>query len=103
VGPGPFWTGAENHALTGIRSPDFSARSESLYRLSCRGPRKVIEEKKSILPAGIETELVLKNTKKNKDVSDTENSEIRNTYLLQALSIVSSNRSPVLLLSVGSR
>jgi len=32
--PGPFWTGAENLATTGIRSPDRPARSQSLYRLS---------------------------------------------------------------------
>jgi len=32
--PGPVWTGAENLAPTGIRSPDRPARSESLYRLS---------------------------------------------------------------------
>ena len=30
---GPFWTGAENFAVTGIRSPERPARSESLYRL----------------------------------------------------------------------
>jgi hypothetical protein len=30
---GPFWTGAENLAPTGIRSPDRPARSQSLYRL----------------------------------------------------------------------
>ena len=29
--PGPVWTDAENLALTGIRSPDRPARSESLY------------------------------------------------------------------------
>jgi hypothetical protein len=28
--PGPVWTGAENLAPTGIRSPDSPARSESL-------------------------------------------------------------------------
>ena len=32
------WMGAENHTSNGIRSPDRSARSESLYRLSYRGP-----------------------------------------------------------------
>jgi hypothetical protein len=32
--PGPVWTGAENLALTGIRSTDRPARSQSLYRLS---------------------------------------------------------------------
>jgi hypothetical protein len=37
--PGPVWTGAENLASTEIRSPDCPARSESLYRLSYRGPR----------------------------------------------------------------
>jgi hypothetical protein len=31
------------------------------------------------LPAVIKTELVLKRTKKKKDISDIENSEIRNT------------------------
>jgi len=36
--PGPVWTGAENLAPTGIRSPDRPARSESLYRLSYLGP-----------------------------------------------------------------
>ena len=36
--PGPVWTGAENLAPTGIRSPDRPARSESLYRLSYPGP-----------------------------------------------------------------
>jgi hypothetical protein len=38
---GPVWTGAENLAPTGIRSPDSPARSESLYRLSYRGPHCV--------------------------------------------------------------
>ena len=36
--PRPVWTGAENLATTGIRSPDSPARSESLYLLSYRGP-----------------------------------------------------------------
>ena len=31
--PGPVWTGAENLAPSGIRSPDRPARSQSLYRL----------------------------------------------------------------------
>jgi hypothetical protein len=31
--PGPVWTGAENLAPTGIRSPDRPALSESPYRL----------------------------------------------------------------------
>ena len=35
---GPVWTGAENLAPTGIRSPDRPARSESLHRLSYSGP-----------------------------------------------------------------
>ena len=34
--PGQVWTGAENLAFTGIRSPDRPARSQSLYRLSYR-------------------------------------------------------------------
>ena len=36
---GQVWTGAENLAHTGIRSPDCPARSESLYRLRYPGPR----------------------------------------------------------------
>jgi hypothetical protein len=32
--PGSVWTGAENLAPTGIRSPDRPSRSQSLYRLS---------------------------------------------------------------------
>ena len=32
--PEPVWTGAENLASTGIRSPDRPGRSQSLYRLS---------------------------------------------------------------------
>ena len=47
--PGPVWTGAENLAPTGIRSPDCAARSQSLYRLSypahmsdCSGLKKVL-------------------------------------------------------------
>ena len=32
--PGPVWTGAENLAPTGIRSPNRPARGQSLYRLS---------------------------------------------------------------------
>jgi len=36
--PGPVWTGAENLAPTGIRSPDRQARRESLYRLRYPGP-----------------------------------------------------------------
>ena len=31
--PGPVWTGAENLAPTGIRSPDRPTRSQSLYRV----------------------------------------------------------------------
>jgi len=38
---GPVWKGAENLAPTRIRSPDRPARSESLYRLSYRGPQAV--------------------------------------------------------------
>jgi hypothetical protein len=35
--PGLVWTGAENLAPNGIRSPDRPARSESLYRLRYPG------------------------------------------------------------------
>jgi hypothetical protein len=37
--PEPVWTGAENLAHTGIRSPDRPARSNPLYRLSYPGPQ----------------------------------------------------------------
>jgi len=36
--PGPVWMGAENLTSNGIRSPDRSSRSESLYRLSYTVP-----------------------------------------------------------------
>ena len=41
---------------------------------------KVIEEKECILPAGIKTELILKSSRKYKDISDIESSEIRSIY-----------------------
>jgi hypothetical protein len=37
--PGPVWTGAENLASSGIRSPHHPAHSQSLYRLSYLGPQ----------------------------------------------------------------
>jgi hypothetical protein len=40
--PGPVWTGAENLAPTGIRSPDRPARSQSLYRLRYPAHRNII-------------------------------------------------------------
>jgi hypothetical protein len=36
--PGPVWTGAEYLSPSGIRSPDHSVRSESLYRLRYTTP-----------------------------------------------------------------
>ena len=36
--PGSVWTGADNRASTGIRSPDRPARSELLYQLRYPGP-----------------------------------------------------------------
>jgi len=46
--PGQVWTGAENLAFFGIRSPDRPARSESLYRLSYPVPLDDSEEAKVI-------------------------------------------------------
>ena len=43
--PGPVWKGGKNLAPTGIRSPDSPPRSESLYRLSYRGPWINIKQK----------------------------------------------------------
>ena len=40
--PGPVWTGAENLAPTGIRSPDRPARSESLYGLCYPDPHSFV-------------------------------------------------------------
>jgi hypothetical protein len=40
--PEPAWTGAENLAPAGIRSPDRPASSKSLHRLSYPGPRILI-------------------------------------------------------------
>ena len=39
--PEPVGTGPENLASAGSRSPDQPARSESLYRLPCPGPRNL--------------------------------------------------------------
>jgi hypothetical protein len=41
VGPRAGLDGCGNISFTGIRSPDRPARSESVYRLSYPGPRKV--------------------------------------------------------------
>jgi hypothetical protein len=43
LAPGPIWTGAENLAPTGIRSPDRPTLSESLYRLSYPGPHCTLD------------------------------------------------------------
>jgi hypothetical protein len=40
--PGPVWTGAENLAPTGIRSPDRQSRRQSLYRLNYRAHTNVL-------------------------------------------------------------
>ena len=40
--PGPVWTGVENLAYTGIRSPDRPARSQSLYRLRYPAPCAIV-------------------------------------------------------------
>ena len=44
-GPVPVWTGVENLAPTGIRSPDRAACSQSLYLLSYRPARCVHQTK----------------------------------------------------------
>jgi hypothetical protein len=47
VGPGAVWTGAENLASTGMRSPDGPAHNESLHRPSYPGPpyERVLQQK----------------------------------------------------------
>jgi hypothetical protein len=40
---GPVWTGVENLAPTGIRSPDRPVRSESLHRLRYPGSQEIQE------------------------------------------------------------
>ena len=47
--PGSVWTGAENLAPTGIRSPDRPARSQSLYRLSYLAHNIIISSSISII------------------------------------------------------
>jgi len=42
---GTVWIGAKKLALTGIRSPDRPARSESLYRLRYPAPLKIIRRR----------------------------------------------------------
>jgi len=57
--PGQVWTGAENLARTGTRSPNLLARSDKLYRLSYPGtlvlPRRYLngtgEVKKKTTPS----------------------------------------------------
>jgi len=39
--PGPVWTGAENLAFTGIRSPDRSARSSVAIPTELPGPQVI--------------------------------------------------------------
>ena len=56
--PGPVWTGAENLASTGIRSPDRPARSESLYRPSYPGRRIHFLQYKNILVADYRWKIV---------------------------------------------
>jgi hypothetical protein len=51
--PGPVWTGAENLTTTGLRIPDRSTRSETLYRLSYPGPRN----KERLHPDTVSTDL----------------------------------------------
>ena len=46
--PGPVWTGAEDLAPTGIRSPGRAALNKSLYRLRCRGPKTKREREREI-------------------------------------------------------
>jgi len=38
---GPVWTDRENLVATEGRTPDSPALSESLYQLSCPGPRRI--------------------------------------------------------------
>ena len=45
MAPGLVWTGAENLASTGIRSPDRPARSASLYRLRYAGLHIWVEQR----------------------------------------------------------
>ena len=40
--PGPVWTGTENLAPTGIRSPDRLLRSQSLYQLSYPAHKEIL-------------------------------------------------------------
>jgi hypothetical protein len=48
VAPGPVWTGAENLAPTGIRSPDRPARSSVAIPTELPGPRSFLYQEISI-------------------------------------------------------
>jgi len=52
--PGPVWTGAENLAPTGMRSPDHPARSQLLYRL-CYPAHVVLHQILKLALCGIKT------------------------------------------------
>ena len=53
--PGPVWTGAENLAPKGTRSPDRPARSEPLYRLCYPDSHFHMYLSKSFLPERLNT------------------------------------------------
>ena len=53
VGPEPVWTGGENLAPTGIRSPDHPARSQSLYQLAYGLECREIEKPRTHADNGI--------------------------------------------------
>ena len=73
--PEPVWTGAENLAFTGIRSPVHPARSESLYRLSYPGPLLVIQFTIKMFHIGFIQVLVLQ-ALKSQDVPGQHDSSI---------------------------
>jgi hypothetical protein len=55
--PGSLWAGAENHAPTGIRSPDQQARKELLYQQSYRGPSIILKAGSFCMPISYEEQI----------------------------------------------
>jgi hypothetical protein len=74
--PGPVWTGAENLAHVGIRSPDLTTRSQSLYRQSYRAHTLHVEH-------SVQSETATEVCEKSKVCNMFQNS--KKTYAISCL------------------
>jgi hypothetical protein len=82
---GPVWTGAENLAPTGIRSPDSRAHSEPLYRLQCPGPHRYTVYKVKRKVSSYLTENIFYSLSKDQSVNVLKGRENDAEYLVQTL------------------